>query len=56
VLFTKYNTIITIESRRMRYARNIARMCEEKKNGVQWESQKENDHQEDLDIGGRITL
>jgi hypothetical protein len=46
-----------IKSRRMRWAGHVARMGEKRMHvGFWWESQKERDHREDLDIGRRIIL
>jgi hypothetical protein len=46
-----------IKSRRMRWAQNFACMV---RIGLDrnfwWESQKERDHYQDLDVGGRIIL
>jgi hypothetical protein len=49
--------IIMIKSRRMRRTRQIACMVRRGiRTGFWWESQKEIDQQEDLDVGGKITL
>jgi hypothetical protein len=46
-----------VNSRRMRWARHIARMGRRGMHvGFWWESQKEIDHYEDIDVGGRIIL
>jgi hypothetical protein len=45
-----------MKSRRMRLARRIARMGGRVDIGFRRESQKENNHYEGLDIGGRILL
>jgi hypothetical protein len=56
-LYSSPSIIRMIKSRRMRWAGNVARMG---RRGMhmrfRWESQKERDHQEDLNIGGRIIL
>jgi hypothetical protein len=46
-----------IKSRRIRWAGHVARMGRRGMHiGFWWESQKERDHREDLDVGGRIIL
>jgi hypothetical protein len=49
-LYSSPNTIRMIKLRRIRLARHVARMGI----GFWWESQNERDHQEDIDVGGRI--
>jgi hypothetical protein len=44
-----------IKSRR-RCARNVAHLGREINTLFWWENQKERDHYEDLDVGGRILL
>jgi hypothetical protein len=52
-LHSSSNIIKMIESRRMRWAGQVARMGRSGINvGCWWGSQKEGDHQEDQDIGG----
>jgi hypothetical protein len=46
-----------IKSRIMRWAGHVARMGRRRMHtGYGWESQKERDHWEHLDVGGRIIL
>jgi hypothetical protein len=46
-----------IKSRRMRWAGYVARMGRiEMHIGFWWEREKERDHEENLDVGGRIIL
>jgi superfamily II DNA/RNA helicase len=46
-----------IKSMRMGWAGHVARMGRKGMHiGFCWESQKERDHWEDLDVGGRVTL
>jgi hypothetical protein len=56
-LFSSPNVIKMMKSRRMRWVGHVACMGA-KRNAYRfwWESQKERDHQEDLDVGGRIIL
>jgi hypothetical protein len=54
-LHSSANIIRTINSRRMRWARNVARMGGENA-AFWWESQKETDHYDDLNVGGRKIL
>jgi PAS domain-containing protein len=55
-LYSSPCIIRMIESRRMRWTGHVARMGKRGMHiGYLWESQKERDHQEDLDICGRIT-
>jgi hypothetical protein len=56
-LYCSPSIIRIIKSRRMRWAGLVARMGRRGTHiGLWWESQKERDHQEDLDVGGRIIL
>jgi hypothetical protein len=43
-------------SRRMRLAGHVAHMRRRMHKRFRWESQKARDHEEDLDVGGRITF
>jgi hypothetical protein len=56
-LYSSPNIIRMIKSRRMRWAEHVVRMGER---GMHveywWESQKERDHYEDQDVGGRTML
>jgi hypothetical protein len=46
-----------IKSRRIRWGEHVARMGRTgMRIGFWWESQKERDHQVDLDVGGRLIL
>jgi hypothetical protein len=54
-LYSSPSIIRMMKSRRMRWARHVARMGE-KKNAYWWESQKEVDHWEDQDVGGRLII
>jgi hypothetical protein len=56
-LYSSPSIIRMIKSRRLRWAGHVSGM--ERKGmhkGVRWESQKERDHWEDLEVGGRIIL
>jgi hypothetical protein len=56
-LYCSPSIIRMIKSRRMRWARHVARMGRRGMHiGFWWERQKESDHKEDLDISGRIVL
>jgi hypothetical protein len=56
-LYGSPSVIRMIKSSRMRWAGHVARMGRrEKLRGFWWESQKERDHWEDPDVGGRIIL
>jgi hypothetical protein len=51
------SSIITmIKSRRMRWAGRVGRMGRRIHIGILWESHKEREHWEDLDVSGRIIL
>jgi hypothetical protein len=56
-LYSSLSIIRMMKSRRMRWAGHVARIG---RRGTYieywWESQKERDHWEDLDVGGRIIL
>jgi hypothetical protein len=54
-LYSSPDIIKQIKSRRMRWARHVARMGEERKcTRFWWKSPKERDHWEDQGIGGRM--
>jgi hypothetical protein len=54
-LYSSPSIIRNIKSRRMRWAGHVVRMGRRGMHiGFWWESRKERDIQEDLDIGGRI--
>jgi hypothetical protein len=54
-LYSSPDIIRQVKSRRMRWARHVARMGEERKcTRLLWESPKERDHLEDQDIGGKM--
>jgi hypothetical protein len=54
-LYCSPSIIRIIKSRRMRLAGHVARMGRRGMHvGFWWERQKEIDHKEDLDVGGRI--
>jgi hypothetical protein len=56
-LYDSQGIITVIKSRRMIWAGHVARMGRRGMHiGFWWESQKERDHKEDLDVGGRIIL
>jgi hypothetical protein len=54
-LYFSQNIITVIKSRRVRWEGHVARMGLRGMHiGYWWESQKERDHQQDLEAGGRI--
>jgi hypothetical protein len=56
-LYCSSSIIRMIKSRKMRWAGHVARMGRrETRIGFWWERRKGRDHQEDLDVGGRIIL
>jgi hypothetical protein len=56
-LYASPNLIIIIKSRRIRWVEHVAPVGEKRyAYRIWWESQKERDHWEDLDVGGRIIL
>jgi hypothetical protein len=56
-LYFSPSIVRIIKSRRMRLAGHVARMGRRGMHiGFWWESQKERDHYEDLDVGARIIL
>jgi hypothetical protein len=56
-LYSSLNIVRVLKSRRMRWARHVARMGRgEVFTGFWLEDPKGRDHWEDLGIGGRITL
>ena len=56
-LYSSPNIVRVIKSRRMRWARHVARMGEEKGCiGSWWGNRREGDHWGDLGVDGRIIL
>jgi hypothetical protein len=56
-LYSSPSIIRIIKSRRMRWAGHVARMGRREMHiGYWWENQKERDHWEDQDVGGRTIL
>jgi hypothetical protein len=56
-LYSSPSIVRMIKSRSIRWAGHVAHMVRrEMHGGLWWESQKERDHQEGLNIGGRIIL
>jgi hypothetical protein len=56
-LYSSPSIITTTNSKRMRWAEHVA--CIQTKGmhiGYWWESRKERDHYEDIEVGGRIIL
>jgi hypothetical protein len=55
-LYSSPSVMRMIKSRGMRWAGHVARMGRGMHTGFWWEIQKEENHSEDLDVGGRIIL
>jgi hypothetical protein len=56
-VYSSSSIIGMMKSRRMRWARNVTSIgTRGLQNGFLWESQKDREHQKDLDVCGRIIL